>query len=121
MSRRLVPCAACLRHVVAAEPACPFCGAARIVDLREVEVVPPRLRRAATMAFAAALVGCEPPKSPSAPSEAAGAAPTTSTTASTSTAPETPPETAPSVAPTYYEPGSKKKPYGAPPVDGLLV
>ncbi|MBK7402599.1 MAG: hypothetical protein IPJ34_41805 [Myxococcales bacterium] len=119
MSRRLVPCAACLRHVVAAESACPFCGAARAADLRGPEGFPPRLRRAAAMAFAATVTACDPPKAPSAPQPeptdaAATGAPITSATSTAST-------TAPSSKVEPFPDGNYDKPYGAPPVDGLLV
>lgn len=119
MSRRLVPCAACLRHVAAAEPACPFCGAARTADVRGPDAFPPRLRRAAAMAFAATLTACDPPKTASAPQP-------DPTDAGATDAPLPPPTstasaTAPSSKAVPFPEGNYDKPYGAPPVDGLLV
>ncbi len=55
MSAKLVPCGGCGRHVMSAEPACPFCGEA--VDAQRPVPGRPtrRLNRAATWAFGAAV------------------------------------------------------------------
>ena len=62
---QLVPCPACVRHIRATDSACPFCGVQ--VDLSPAGPTMgsgPRLGRAATFAFGAALaaagaIGCE--------------------------------------------------------------
>ncbi|MBX3229933.1 MAG: hypothetical protein KIT84_26135 [Labilithrix sp.] len=67
----LVPCSACARHVRAGEPACPFCGAARVAQqLVAAPSLPSGLSRAALLlASAAALAACgkepAPPPKPS--------------------------------------------------------
>ncbi len=54
----LVPCSSCHRHVRVAEDRCPFCGAARAAELREMAPAPlpkRRLGRAALFTFGATL------------------------------------------------------------------
>ncbi len=118
-------CDACLRHVRVSETRCPFCDAALAAAPR-LPSVPSGVRsRAAQIAIAATLIGCEEPKPPVAPhesTEVADASPpppamtTTTPPAETATAPAT---TAPPPPPP--PPPNLKKPYGAPPADGLLV
>lgn len=119
-------CAACLRHVRVSEERCPFCEAALAPSPRPPALPSGVLSRAAQFALAASLIGCEepkPPVTPHEPTEVADASPpppamttttppaeTTTTPAETTTPPPPPPP-----------PPNLKKPYGAPPADGLLV
>lgn len=69
MSKTLVPCPACERHVRVSEARCPFCEAAlpESIAQRAVPATTQRLSRAATFVFgAAALVasGCGTPANP---------------------------------------------------------
>jgi hypothetical protein len=62
MYKTLVPCPTCNRHVLAAEPACPFCAAALPTNLADSAIpsAPMRLSRAAAFVFGAsvAIAGC---------------------------------------------------------------
>lgn len=54
-----VPCVTCRRHVLEAEAACPFCGAAHAPTARPVRVVAGRFSRAALFSMGAStLVAC---------------------------------------------------------------
>jgi hypothetical protein len=56
MSKALVPCPSCARHVRATELSCPFCATALEADASRVSVVPStRLGRAALFAFGTTL------------------------------------------------------------------
>lgn len=61
----LVPCATCRRHVLEAEGACPFCGAARAEEApRPLRVLAGRFSRAALFTMGAStLVACSDVKS----------------------------------------------------------
>src|SRR5512143_574395 len=89
----LRPCARCDRHVLAAQTACPFCGAGLELDLSEPLAPPGRLGRAALIALAASVAACqkETPKQTAAPeptvSQAASAAPSIAIASATASAP----------------------------------
>ncbi|MBK7400007.1 MAG: hypothetical protein IPJ34_28070 [Myxococcales bacterium] len=119
----LVPCTSCLRHVRATAAQCPFCDVALGVASADPGAPPARLSRAARMAFGAAvattLVACGNNKMPAdstngtnkpEPSASASVAPTAEPTTTAKPLPTTT-STVPTAMP----------PYGAPPVDGLLV
>ena len=57
MYQPLVPCPGCQRHVRAADRACPFCSAVLPASLAgtAMPAAPPRLSRAAMLAFGASL------------------------------------------------------------------
>lgn len=117
-------CDACQRHIRTSEASCPFCGEpARVQPARPA---PKGRSRAAQLAIAATLMGCkeEPhPQTPPAPApsvvETTQPAPPTLTAAPGPTPTPTP---TPSPSPVPKQPPPNvKKPYGAPPADGLLV
>ena len=135
-------CEACSRHVRVSESRCPFCDAALASREPSPAVSSPRASRAAQVALAATvLVGCrEEPKPAADPTPAvASAAPDTSpapidaapaqTAEPIDAAPEVAaaapsPSPSPKVVPIAKPPPpppNLKKPYGAPPADGLLV
>jgi len=111
-------CPSCARHVRESETRCPFCDAE--VSLTPIaRRAPPRLSRAAQMAFAAVVVvGCheETTKPPSDPTTADAAPPPMATIE-----PPPPAETADAGPTKVPPPPNIDKPYGAPPADGLLV
>lgn len=76
----LTPCPSCRRHVLTHETKCPFCDVALALTSSSRASVPPRLGRAATMAFgAAALVaGCA--KDPPTATSTSAPPPSTTTT-----------------------------------------
>lgn len=99
----LVLCNACSRHVRDTETRCPFCDSEVAVSEGRV-AAPPRMSRAAQVAFVATvLVGCRDESKP----------PVTPTETIDAQSPEPPPPPPP--------PPNLKKPYGAPPADGLLT
>jgi hypothetical protein len=63
---RFEPCAACLRHIRAQSPVCPFCEASRALSAAPALGAAGRLSRAAVLSLgaAAALADCDPPVAP---------------------------------------------------------
>lgn len=83
MSRRLIPCPSCERHVASTEPACPFCRVPRSRD-----IAAPLLALSAL-----ALAACEAPAptaaaAPEATAATTSAAPAATPAATTSPSPE---------------------------------
>lgn len=144
LSRMLVVCASCRRHIEQSEPSCPFCSGGRTVPRAPSEPTR-RLDRLAIMTFATSVYACGggggASTTATAPMPSGTSVPSTtapSTTApSTSVAPSTlasmtdpfPASSGPdTVAPMYgappgptLGPGSMVGAYGAPPGPGLGV
>jgi len=116
-------CPSCARHVRDSETRCPFCDAN--VSFESVaRAAPPRLSRAAQMAFVASvMLGCRdetrPPNDPTTTGEDASVPPVTTIAPPAETTTAAPADAGPPID--YAPPANLKKPYGAPPADGLLT